>query len=328
MSYSSYLTKVSLTGSKASVVKMLNAAIKNVGNGDTIMLEDSVESIKAKFVLTDEEWHESRLRMLFHDFLDMDSMNDPVMKQRRESFHEEFGNDNSYGYAVVVKDIIDKGDDYEIVLSLGEDELEGIQDWAGWADLTEVYGVTIYADLYDFGTKPGYCGTTIHELVDGEVKTTKVEPSLDTEGFYKDFSTLIDLYPGRYKDVLVEALENEIEQLLEMARTCRLSVIKDNLKANDGHAEIPEGWTEIEGYAFKGCKELKSITLPSSLKAIGTRAFEGCENLRKITIPASVGSIGYCAFKDCPCSEGMDESYWKERPVTEEDYAWIKEILG
>lgn len=327
MSYSSYLTKVSLTGSKASVVKMLNAAIKNVGNGDTIMPEDSVESIKAKFVLTDEEWHESRLRMLFHDFLDMDSMNDPVMKQRRESFHEEFGNDNSYEYAVVVKDIIDKGDDYEIVLSLGEDELEGIQDWAGWADLTEVYGVTIYADLYDFGTKPGYCGTTIHELVDGEVKTTKVEPSLDTEAFYKDFSTLIDLYPGRYKDVLVEALENEIEQLQEMARTCRLSVIKDNLKANDGHAEIPEGWTEIEGYAFKGCKELKSITLPSSLKAIGTRAFEGCENLRKITIPASVGSIGYCAFKDCPCSEGMDESYWKERPVTEEDDIWINEIL-
>ena len=76
MSYSSYLTKVSLTGSKASVVKMLNAAIKNVGNGDTIMPEDSVESIKAKFVLTDEEWHESRLRMLFHDFLDMDSMNE------------------------------------------------------------------------------------------------------------------------------------------------------------------------------------------------------------------------------------------------------------
>lgn len=328
MSYSSYLTKVSLTGSKASVVKMLNAAIKNVGNGDTIMPEDSVESIKAKFVLTDEEWHESRLRMLFHDFLDMDSMNDPVMKQRRESFHEEFGNDNSYEYAVVVKDIIDKGDDYEIVLSLGEDELEGIQDWAGWADLTEVYGVTIYADLYDFGSKPGYCGTTIHELVDGEVKTTKVEPSLDTEGFYKDFSTLIDLYPGRYKDVLVEALENEIGQLQEMARTCRLSVIKDNLKANDGHAEIPEGWTEIEGYAFKGCKELKSITLPSSLKAIGTRAFEGCENLRKITIPASVESIGYCAFKDCPCSEGMDESYWKERPVTEEDDIWINEILG
>jgi len=328
MSYSSYLTKVSLTGAKSSVNQMLNAAIKNVGNGDTIMPEDSVESIKAKFVLTDEEGHESWLRMLFHDFLDMDSINDPVMKQRRDAFREEFGDDNNHEYAVVVKDIIDKGDDYEIELSLGEDELEGIQDWAGWADLTEVYGVTIYADFYDYGTYPGFLGTTVYELKDGDVKTTKIDPSLDTEGFYKDFSTLIDLYPGRYKSVLVKALENEIEQLQEVHRSFKLSIIKDNLKENGGHAEIPEGWTELEGFAFKGCKELKSITLPSSLKAIGTRAFEGCENLREITIPASVESIGYCAFKDCPCSEGMDESYWGERPVTEEDDIWINEILG
>ncbi|MCQ2147632.1 MAG: leucine-rich repeat domain-containing protein, partial [Bacteroidales bacterium] len=92
--------------------------------------------------------------------------------------------------------------------------------------------------------------------------------------------------------------------------------------------EIPEGWTELEGFAFKDCKELKSITLPTSLKAIGTRAFEGCENLREISIPSSVESIGYCAFKDCPCSKGMDESYWKERPASEEDDIWINEILG
>lgn len=328
MSYSSYLTKVSLTGNKASVIQMLNTAIKNVGNGDAITLEDSLEAIKAKFILTDEEGHESRLRMLFHDFLDMESINDPVMKQRMDAFQEEFGKDNSYEYAVVVKDIIDKGDDYELELSLGEDELEGIQDWAGWADLTEVYGVTIYADFYDYGTYPGFLGTTVYELKDGDVKTTKIDPSLDTEGFYKDFSTLIDLYPGRYKSVLVGALENEIEQLQEVHRSFKLSIIKDNLKENGGHAEIPEGWTKLEGFAFKGCKELKSITLPSSLKAIGTRAFEGCENLREITIPASVESIGYCAFKDCPCSEGMDESYWRERPVTEEDDIWINELLG
>ena len=272
------------------------------------MPEDSVESIKAKFVLTDEEWHQSRLRMLFHDFLDMDSMNDPLMKQRREAFHEEFGDDNSYEYAVVVKDIIDKGDDYEIVLSLGEDELEGIQDWAGWADLTEVYGVTIYADLYDFGTKPGYCGTTIHELVDGEVKTTKVEPSLDTEGFYKDFSTLIDLYPGRYKDVLVEALENEIEQLQEMARTCRLSVIKDNLKANDGHAEIPEGWTEIEGYAFNYNK-LTSVSIGSGIQYIDYAAFSknssSNPNLSSITINRSCSDI-----KNIPASSTDSTEYY------------------
>jgi len=328
MSYSAYLTKVSLMGNKASVIQMLNAAIKNVGNGDAITPEDGVEAIKARFILTDDDGHKSWLRMLFHDFLDIDSINDPVMKQRRDAFQEESGTDNSYEYAVVFDNIIDKGDDYEVKLILGEEEYEYLLDWAGWADLTEVYGVTIYVDLYDFGSFPGYCCTTIHELVDGEVKTTTIEPSLNKEGFYGEFGTLIDLYPGRYKAVLVESLENEIEQLQEALRSYKLSIIKDNLEENGGHAEIPEGWTEIEGFAFKGCKDLKSISLPSSLKAIGTRAFEGCENLRQITIPSSVESIGYCAFKDCPCSEGMDESYWKERSIDEEDDIWINEILG
>ena len=249
MSYSSYLTKVSLTGTKASVIQMLNAAIKNVGNGDTIMPEDSVESIKAKFILADEEGHESRLRMLFHDFLDMESIDDPVMKQMRGAFHEEFGDNNSYEYAVVVKDIIDKGDDYELELSLGEDEFEGIQDWAGWADLTEVYGVTIYADLYDFGTYPGFLGTAIYKLVDGEVKTTKIEPSLDTEGFYKDFSTLIDMYSGRYKAVLVEALENEIEQLQEVVRAYKSTAeIPESMDDKQSVTEEDDAWiNEILG---------------------------------------------------------------------------------
>ena len=49
MSYSSYLTKVSLTGSKASVVKMLNAAIKNVGNGDTIIVLISEMNVFAHY---------------------------------------------------------------------------------------------------------------------------------------------------------------------------------------------------------------------------------------------------------------------------------------
>lgn len=45
MAYSSYLTKVSLTGSKASVVKMLNAAIINVGDGESITPEAWINEI-------------------------------------------------------------------------------------------------------------------------------------------------------------------------------------------------------------------------------------------------------------------------------------------
>lgn len=58
MSYSAYLTKVSLRGSKTSVVQMLNAAIKNVRNGDVITQEDNIETIKAKFHFIDGNGYE------------------------------------------------------------------------------------------------------------------------------------------------------------------------------------------------------------------------------------------------------------------------------
>lgn len=334
MSYSAYLTKVSLRGSKAFVVQMLNAAIKNVRNGDVITQEDNIETIKAKFHFIDGNGYENWLRFLIHDFLTKESIESDASSSNGGKFFfdwcKEGGIADNDDIAVVVNNIIEKGDDYEVELSLGEEEYEYLNDWAGWADLSEVYGVKIYVDLYDYGSCPGYCGTTIHELVDGSVKSTKIEPSLDTEGFYKDFGTLIDQYPERYKTVLVEVLENEIEQLQGAVRTVKLSVIKDTLKENGGHAEIPKGWTEIEGFAFRGCKDLQSITLPSSLKTFGARAFEGCGNLRKIKIPSSVERIGDCAFKNCPCAEGMDERYWKEdercRKETEDD-AWIDEIF-
>eukprot|EP00964_Phaeocystis_antarctica_P123942 scaffold87653_cov53-Phaeocystis_antarctica.AAC.2 len=41
-----------------------------------------------------------------------------------------------------------------------------------------------------------------------------------------------------------------------------------------GHATVPEGETEIPGYAFEGCASLISITLPTSLTSIGDSAFE------------------------------------------------------
>ena len=330
MSYT-YLTKASLTGSKESVIRMLNAAIKNVGDGKVITPEDSIETINAKFHFNDEDGYETWLRLLFHDFLDMESIDNDAIKQRQKDFtdwcEKENIDDNNYDYAVVVRNILDKGNEFEVELSLGEDEYNYLQDWAGWTDLAKVYGVKIYVDVYDYDTVPEFCRTTIYELEDGTLKTTEIEPSLDLNKFLDHFYKLIELNPQRYNPVMIETLENEIGQLQYIIRKEKLSLIKDHLKENGGHVDIPEGWVEINGNEFCDWKELKSITLPSSLKTIGAYAFSGCENLREITIPSSVESIGDCAFKDCPCAEGMDEKYWKEES-TEIDEAWINEILG
>merc|ERR1711935_206239 len=62
---------------------------------------------------------------------------------------------------------------------------------------------------------------------------------------------------------------------------------------------IPEGTTTLPDGAFRGCRTLKLVTLPSTLKRIGQAAFEGCSSLTRIDIPSGVETIGYSAFYGC-----------------------------
>ena len=57
--------------------------------------------------------------------------------------------------------------------------------------------------------------------------------------------------------------------------------------------------TAIGNGAFKGCKNLKSVTIGKNITTIGMKAFYKCVSLTKIRIPASVKSIGKGAFFGC-----------------------------
>lgn len=62
---------------------------------------------------------------------------------------------------------------------------------------------------------------------------------------------------------------------------------------------IKSGTVLVTGGVFSRCENLESITLPKSLKHIGSFAFEGCTSLKSISIPSGVRSIGEYAFNKC-----------------------------
>ena len=91
---------------------------------------------------------------------------------------------------------------------------------------------------------------------------------------------------------------------------------------------VPKGVTEIWQEAFKGCRQLKKVTMPdtvtylgdsifqncdaltdirlsSKLKEIPDFAFRECRTLEKIMIPNSVTRIGNNAFSMCPVLEDV-----------------------
>ena len=61
---------------------------------------------------------------------------------------------------------------------------------------------------------------------------------------------------------------------------------------------VKKGVTSISKNAFKNCKKLKEVTLPSSMVKIANSAFSGTA-LTNVTIPKSVKYIGNNAFADC-----------------------------
>lgn len=62
---------------------------------------------------------------------------------------------------------------------------------------------------------------------------------------------------------------------------------------------IPSSVTEIREYAFDGCISLKNVNIPSSVTEIGCGAFGGCSSLTSVNIPSSVTKIEGGTFYSC-----------------------------
>ena len=95
---------------------------------------------------------------------------------------------------------------------------------------------------------------------------------------------------------------------IEIYNNTQKSAINKNSK---GSIDLYDVWSESGGrgthyqvtsigyYAFYGCSNLNSITIPKSVFQINERAFDGCSGLTSITISSGVLWIGRCAFWNC-----------------------------
>ena len=62
---------------------------------------------------------------------------------------------------------------------------------------------------------------------------------------------------------------------------------------------FPDSIEIIDEGAFSGCKNIKSVVLPSKMKQIKAKAFYNCEKLEFINIPNSLTNIGDFGFANC-----------------------------
>lgn len=73
---------------------------------------------------------------------------------------------------------------------------------------------------------------------------------------------------------------------------------------------ILSGPTSVGWSAFESCTNLRSVTLPGTLKSIGQQAFSGCTSLTQITIPEGVTTLDTSCFAGCTslCSVSLPQT--------------------
>lgn len=104
-------------------------------------------------------------------------------------------------------------------------------------------------------------------------------------------------YANTYSDGdIIESGNVEYTVLSAKDKTCAIS----GYYGNELNFVVPSTFdnftiTEISLLAFYGSK-IESISVPSTVKAIGGSAFENCANLESVTLPSGIKSIGANAF--------------------------------
>ena len=124
-----------------------------------------------------------------------------------------------------------------------------------------------------------------------------------------------DLTIGELTNILIQAGINPLEGMTEIPM-CFL-YLQESIK----FFNIPQGITKINNYAFV-YTDLESITIPNSVKVIERSAFYGCKNLKTVSLPTGV-LLENIAFK----FSGLESVELKDVKLQDSSIFWSCEQL-
>lgn len=129
----------------------------------------------------------------------------------------------------------------------------------------------------------------------------------------------IEVYQQGIKGEIIEFKDSVVEKicldkwdasgdgLLSVLEAAAVTNPNELMGVFEGNASITSfnelkyftGLTGIPSAAFKGCINLYKITLPQSIKSLGSEIFYDCRALKSIDIPASVKTLPASGFYNC-----------------------------
>lgn len=150
-----------------------------------------------------------------------------------------------------------------------------------------------------------------------------VEENYDVRN-YRWWSQLVTVRPGRRRIVRMET-GDEAEHISPDSPTRhKYLLISDGVvtglrDSSVTHLVFPAEVRSIADGAFRDSR-IESVVLNEGLESIGTQAFAGSRQLSAVTLPSSLKTIGSHAFEDCIALTGIDLSATALRRIEDETF--------
>ena len=161
-----------------------------------------------------------------------------------------------------------------------------------------VIGAGVFSHCYNLEcvtikTKDAYFNSDIFGAC-SNLKTVYLYSNTSADSYFDDISCtkiyLTDNFELDSSDFVCQLNSDETISIIGYKGNSENVVIPSKI------CELPV--TAIGAYAFKGLKNITSLTIPSSITFIGSGAFDGCDNITSIIIGPNITSIGKDIFGD------------------------------